>query len=64
MRDDPLEDEFDGIPLVTCTFCNKQVSDSVKQCPYCGRQLIAEWNWLIWMYVVVIAGASYYLFRQ
>jgi len=63
MQDDPPEDdadELDGIPVVTCTFCNNQVSDVVKRCPYCGSQLIAEWSWIvIGIYVLIIAGATF-----
>ena len=63
MQDDPPEDdadELDGIQLVTCTYCNNQVSDVVKRCPYCGSQLIAEWSWIvIGIYILIIAGATF-----
>ena len=67
MQDDPPEDDTGKVSsrtFVTCGGCYKEVSDDAKTCPYCGKTLIAEWNWLILIYVVVIAGATIYLLRQ
>jgi len=63
MQDDPPEEDTVKVSsrmFVSCGGCNKEVSDVAKTCPYCGKPLIAVWNWtLMILYVVLFAGAAF-----
>ena len=62
MQDDPPEEDTVKVSsrmFVSCGGC-KEVSDVAKTCLYCGKPLIAVWNWtLMILYVVLFAGAAF-----